>query len=135
MIWPLSLQPSFITTGPLPFCSTTLSTVRKKYLKPIYGGILHSESFPIILHTFPHTCNSIMQSSHVYTQQWLSIKAAYPTPLSTQDTNADAYSNHSHKTLNVQHCNTENFWNVPSVQNSLKKCKTQINFDICDIMV
>jgi len=39
-----------------------------------------------ILHFFPDTCNTIMQSSHVYTQQWLSIKTAYPTPLSTQDT-------------------------------------------------
>jgi hypothetical protein len=54
-----------------------------------------------------------MQSSHVYTQEWLSIKGAYPTPLSTKDTNADV---HLHKALHVLHYNTENFWNVPCVQ-------------------
>jgi len=94
-----------------------------------------SVSFPLILHIFPNTCNTILQSSHVYTQQWLRIKAAYPTPLSTQDTNTDVYSVHSHKPLHVLHCNTENFWNVPCVQTVKKNCNTQINLDICDIMI
>jgi len=50
-------------------------------MKLIYGGSLLSVSFPIILHIIPNTCNTIMHSSQVYTQQWLSIKGAYPTPL------------------------------------------------------
>jgi hypothetical protein len=80
-------------------------TTFKKIAK-LYAII--SVNFPFILQIFPNTCNTIMQSSHAYTQQWLSIKGAYPTPQNTQDTNADVYSVHSHKALHFRPCNKEN---------------------------